>query len=451
MADLNARIKPKKSSTAGEVPLAADLEVSEIAVNTADGKLFVKHTDDTIKEISGSGGGGASTLEDLTDVYVSGPTPGQVLTYSDDSTSALILAHFNADGEGDSSNNAIATTWESNARFTTTSKFGAGAYRSVGSQSNNAVIFADNPGYNMGSSDFCMEAWLYIDENALPSNGTVPLICRRGADGFANNESSFCFQVTFDTLRARFIFGHGATNDVFDTPLDPFSVLSWHHFAVSRDGDTLRVFVDGVLKGTHDVTGMSMYSSSRTVAVGQYADGQSFTTRNFECFIDEVRLVAGKPVYTDTFALPTSEYAAVEGVSGGWIAANSSGPTRTTASVTTSSLASAASEDVTLTGTGKAGQFLSVTTDRPAWIVFYADEASRTSDSSRLETDSPSPGSGVLMEIITTAGETIIVSPSVSYFNNEASPVASLPLKVTNKDASTQAVQVDVSLIPSES
>jgi hypothetical protein len=58
MADLTARIKPKKSSTAGEVPQASDLEVAELAVNTADGKLFVKHTDDSIKEISGGGGGG---------------------------------------------------------------------------------------------------------------------------------------------------------------------------------------------------------------------------------------------------------------------------------------------------------------------------------------------------------------------------------------------------------
>lgn len=57
MADLTARIKPKKSSTTGEVPQAADLEVAELAVNTADGKLFVKHTDDSIKEISGGGGG----------------------------------------------------------------------------------------------------------------------------------------------------------------------------------------------------------------------------------------------------------------------------------------------------------------------------------------------------------------------------------------------------------
>jgi len=58
MADLNARVKPKKSSTASEAPQAADLEVAEIAVNTADGKLFTKHTDNSIKEI----GGGAALV-----------------------------------------------------------------------------------------------------------------------------------------------------------------------------------------------------------------------------------------------------------------------------------------------------------------------------------------------------------------------------------------------------
>lgn len=81
MADLNARIKPKKSSTAGEIPQAADLEVSEIAVNTADGKLFVKHTDDSIKEI----GSGATAIDDLTDVDTSttSPTDGQVLIWVD--------------------------------------------------------------------------------------------------------------------------------------------------------------------------------------------------------------------------------------------------------------------------------------------------------------------------------------------------------------------------------
>jgi len=83
MADLNARIKPKKSSTTGEVPQAADLEVAEIAVNTADGKLFVKHTDDSIKEISGGTDITTESIDALSDVDTSttAPTDGQVLTW----------------------------------------------------------------------------------------------------------------------------------------------------------------------------------------------------------------------------------------------------------------------------------------------------------------------------------------------------------------------------------
>ena len=79
MAEISARIKPKKSSTSTEVPSASDLEVAEIAVNTADGKLFVKHTDNSVKTI----GGNVSGIDDLTDVDTStvAPTDGQALLW----------------------------------------------------------------------------------------------------------------------------------------------------------------------------------------------------------------------------------------------------------------------------------------------------------------------------------------------------------------------------------
>jgi len=61
-------IKLKRSSTASDTPSAGDLEVGELAVNTADAKLFTKHTDNSIKEISGTGGGGglSNVVEDTT-------------------------------------------------------------------------------------------------------------------------------------------------------------------------------------------------------------------------------------------------------------------------------------------------------------------------------------------------------------------------------------------------
>ena len=47
-------IKLKRSSTASDTPTASDLAVGELAINTADGKLFTKHTDNSIKTISGT-------------------------------------------------------------------------------------------------------------------------------------------------------------------------------------------------------------------------------------------------------------------------------------------------------------------------------------------------------------------------------------------------------------
>jgi len=63
MAELSARIIAKASATAAEEPQASDLEVAELAVNTADGKLFTKHTDGSVVTISG--GGTASAVDSV--------------------------------------------------------------------------------------------------------------------------------------------------------------------------------------------------------------------------------------------------------------------------------------------------------------------------------------------------------------------------------------------------
>ena len=77
MSDFLARIKPRRSTVAGERPNANELRVGELAINTADGKLFTKHSDNIVKEItgtgtgSGGGGGGGGVdgeIEDLSNV-----------------------------------------------------------------------------------------------------------------------------------------------------------------------------------------------------------------------------------------------------------------------------------------------------------------------------------------------------------------------------------------------
>jgi hypothetical protein len=48
-----ATILLKRSATANAVPSAGSLSVGELAVNTADGRLFVKKSDNTVAEITG--------------------------------------------------------------------------------------------------------------------------------------------------------------------------------------------------------------------------------------------------------------------------------------------------------------------------------------------------------------------------------------------------------------
>lgn len=65
-------IQIKRSSTASDTPSASDLSVGELAVNTADAKLFTKHTDGTVKELAGGGGSGISAVVDDTSPQLGG-------------------------------------------------------------------------------------------------------------------------------------------------------------------------------------------------------------------------------------------------------------------------------------------------------------------------------------------------------------------------------------------
>lgn len=49
-------IKPKRSETAGSVPVAEDLETHEIAMNVSDGKIYTKAANGSIVAVGSSSG-----------------------------------------------------------------------------------------------------------------------------------------------------------------------------------------------------------------------------------------------------------------------------------------------------------------------------------------------------------------------------------------------------------
>jgi hypothetical protein len=88
-----ALLKFKRSGTPAKVPTIADLELGELALNTYDGKLYMKKDDGTqaVVEIGAGGGGGGSGT--VTSVAASVPT-GFSITGSPITTSGTLAISF---------------------------------------------------------------------------------------------------------------------------------------------------------------------------------------------------------------------------------------------------------------------------------------------------------------------------------------------------------------------
>jgi hypothetical protein len=129
----------------------------------------------------------------------------------------------------------------------------------------------------------------------------------------------------------------------------------------------------------------------------------------------------------------------------------SASPSRVVLVGTTSVLAPLASANLTIVGF-KGYALYSMATSSPAWVVVYTSPNTRTADSSRAITVDPTPGRGVIAEVITTVGSLVQnFTPAVcGYVSDTGSPTA-IQLKVSNRSTSSVAITVTLTLLQLES
>ena len=122
-------------------------------------------------------------------------------------------------------------------------------------------------------------------------------------------------------------------------------------------------------------------------------------------------------------------------------------PSRTTTQVTTAPLLSTGSTDVSI-ATPKTYALLKIQTSHAAWVTLYTDTTSRTADASRTETTDPTPGSGVIAEVITSGATTQLITPGTIGFNSAGT--GTTYLKIVNKSGSTANITVTLHYVPLE-
>ena len=90
---------------------------------------------------------------------------------------------------------------------------------------------------------------------------------------------------------------------------DGFIADTFHHVAVVRDGNTFRVFLDGVETATADATGVTIHNSTTALAIGALSNtGGAPMGEGSAAWIDELRITQGVARYTGNFTPPTAAF-----------------------------------------------------------------------------------------------------------------------------------------------
>ena len=120
---------------------------------------------------------------------------------------------------------------------------------------------------------------------------------------------------------------------------------------------------------------------------------------------------------------------------------------RQTVSYTATNLNNGASVDFNLT-TGASYALLKVETSHACWLTLYTDTTSRTNDASRTQVTDPSPGSGVIAEVITENAESQLITPGVIGFSSTGG--SQTYAKLVNNSGTQVNLQVTLTFVPLE-
>ena len=154
--------------------------------------------------------------------------------------------------------------------------------------------------FNLFDEDaFTIEAWIYVTDNTgyntifHTGSGTV-------------SDPSFTQWAAQPTGELNY---YRSSTKVIASNQSEISNNTWHHVALTGDGGTLRLFIDGVLKNTVTNAASHYPYAGMDIHIGDRMSGASSVTP-FGGYMQDVRITKGLARYTSTFTPPT---AALEG------------------------------------------------------------------------------------------------------------------------------------------
>jgi hypothetical protein len=164
--------------------------------------------------------------------------------------------------------------------------------------------------WNFGSSDFTIDLW--VNFTTIPfyhyyghGNMTYGMWGNGYAASIGAGFNWMFISQTENTIA--FVWPDGTINTA-TMPSGQWTASTWYHVAAIRNGNVLRLFINGLLIGSFDVTGKSTGSTAYNLKIGHGIYGNPDTEVYLNGHISEYRISKGIARWTSNFVPPSAMY-----------------------------------------------------------------------------------------------------------------------------------------------
>jgi hypothetical protein len=199
----------------------------------------------------------------------------------------------------DSSTNNFTITRNGNTTQGTFSPFSKpdGRWGNFFDGTGDYLSVAYNSALSITSGDFCVETWLY-----RTTSGVEQYLCSQRTGAPSN--SGWEWRINATNLCQFFFVGGSSITSVSTIPVN-----SWTHLAVTRDSNTVRLFINGALDTSET------FSNGTASTVNPFIGNGTTGGGLFTGYISNLRLVKGSAVYTSAFTPSTTPLTAITNTS----------------------------------------------------------------------------------------------------------------------------------------
>lgn len=181
-----------------------------------------------------------------------------------------------------------------------TAQFKFGGASGLFDGSGDYIDTPDSNDFTLGSGNFTIDAWVKVAGGA----GTVRSIIAQ-VNSLAEI-ASYSFALMLYTDNKYYIQVTNGISYYYAYSNSAYTDTNWHHIAGTRDGNTLKLFVDGILQTvTKDLTGITVVNSANKVAIGRLGE---YNGHFWNGWIDEPRFSNGIARWTSNFTPPIAPY-----------------------------------------------------------------------------------------------------------------------------------------------